>query len=77
MSIRLHGLQKERVERWLMDMDENDLLDQYGSGAPTNGVTGAGTAGIGCIYHDTDGGGIWTNEGTKASPVWIDASETY
>ena len=41
-----------------------------GSGAPTNGVTGATFAEIGSLYSNRTSGAIYTNTGTKASPVW-------
>lgn len=41
-----------------------------GSGAPTNGVTGAGSAGPGSIYVRESNGGQYINTGTKASPTW-------
>lgn len=41
-----------------------------GAGAPTNGVTGAGTAEIGSRYTDTTTGYDYINLGTKAVPDW-------
>lgn len=41
-----------------------------GTGAPSNGVTGAGKAGKGSIYVRTSNGAWYTNTGTKASPTW-------
>jgi len=42
------------------------------TGTPTNGTngTGAGRAGIGSIGVSTTTGAVYTNTGTKASPVW-------
>ncbi|MHC4180713.1 MAG: hypothetical protein ACYSWU_24705 [Planctomycetota bacterium] len=39
---------------------------------PTDGTSGdgAGWAGIGSIYIDSDAGEIYTNTNTKASPTW-------
>lgn len=41
---------------------------------PTDGVAGtgdgAGWAGVGSIYIDSNAGEIYTNTGTKASPTW-------
>jgi len=42
----------------------------FGTGAPTNAVTGAGDAGIGSQYYDTVSGSSYANVGTLASPVW-------
>jgi hypothetical protein len=36
---------------------------------PTDGVTGAGVAGPGSIFFQTNGQ-RWVNRGTKAAPVW-------
>lgn len=41
-----------------------------GSGAPSNGVTGAGKAGPGSLYIRTGTGAIYANTNTKASPTW-------
>ena len=41
-----------------------------GTGAPSNGSTGAGVAQKGSIYARTSNGAIYYNTGTKASPTW-------
>lgn len=41
-----------------------------GSGAPTDGVTGATFAEIGSLYIRRDTGKLYINGGTKASPTW-------
>jgi hypothetical protein len=41
-----------------------------GSGAPTDAVTGAGTADPSDLYKDTTPGYVYMNTGTKASPIW-------
>ncbi len=38
--------------------------------APTNAVTGAGTAGVGSIYIDRILGNFYINTGSKSSPTW-------
>lgn len=40
------------------------------TGAPTNGTTLAGEAGIGSLIIRTDNGTLYQNTGTKASPTW-------
>ena len=43
-----------------------------GSGVPSDGVngTGAGNCARGSIWLDTSGGGLYSNTGSMASPVW-------
>jgi len=41
-----------------------------GTGAPSDGVTGAGVAEKGSIYARTSNGAQYYNTGTKASPTW-------
>lgn len=41
-----------------------------GSGAPSNGTTGANIAGPGSLYIRTSNGAIYANTNTKASPTW-------
>lgn len=41
-----------------------------GTGAPVNGSTGAGKAGIGSVYTRTSNGAEYVNTGTLASPTW-------
>lgn len=48
----------------------NDVCHLSGSGAPSDGVTGAGFAGIGSMYVRRDTGKAYLNGGTKASPAW-------
>jgi hypothetical protein len=46
------------------------LLPLVNQGAPTNGVTGAGTQDKGAICIDMTNGTLYQNTGTLASPVW-------
>jgi hypothetical protein len=48
----------------------NDVVFLTGAGVPTNGVTGAGFAGIGSMCIDVTAGKMYLNGGTKSSPVW-------
>jgi hypothetical protein len=43
------------------------------AGVPSNGTsgTGAGFAGPGSICVDTTNGELYTNQGTKSSPTWV------
>jgi hypothetical protein len=41
-----------------------------GSGAPTDGVTGAGQVEKGWAYIDDTTGNAYLNSGTRAAPVW-------
>ncbi len=41
-----------------------------GSATPTDGTTGAGTAGPGSLYFCTGTPGVYINTNTKASPAW-------
>src|ERR1700674_4120512 len=41
------------------------------NGAPINGVTGAGKAGLGSLAVDITTGVWYVNAGTKASPTWV------
>lgn len=45
-----------------------------GSGAPTDGTTGAGKAGPGSVYIDYTNKVHYINNGTKASPTWVPGS---
>lgn len=47
-----------------------DVVVLVNDAAPTNGVTGAGTAGPGSLYVDTAGATLYINTGTIAAPVW-------
>ena len=47
-----------------------DLRITAVAGAPVDGVTGAGTMGVGSFYINTTNGYAYSNTGTKASPVW-------
>ena len=53
---------------------KQNVLFLSGSGAPTNGAsgTGAGIAGPGSLYVDTDNGAgnHYRNTNTQASPTW-------
>ena len=40
------------------------------AGAPTNGTTWAGVAGIGALLLDSTNGVMYINTGTKVSPTW-------
>jgi hypothetical protein len=46
------------------------LIPIITQGAPTNGVTGAGTADKGTNLTDVTNGILYINTGTLASPVW-------
>lgn len=51
----------------------NDVCIMTGSGAPTDGTTGAGYAGPGSLYIDYTASTVtklYVNEGTKATPDW-------
>jgi hypothetical protein len=48
----------------------NQVCVLNGVGAPTNGVTGATFAEIGSLYSNRTNGTIYSNTGTRASPVW-------
>jgi hypothetical protein len=48
----------------------NDVVFLTGAGVPTNGVTGAGFAGIGSMCIDVTAGKMYLNGGTKSAPVW-------
>ena len=54
----------------LKDRANNDIFDVCDSGAPTNGVTGAGICGPGSMYINTANGVVYRNSNTKASPTW-------
>lgn len=47
-----------------------EVVQRTGSGAPTDGVTGAGVTGKGSLYIDATGGEVYINTGTKAAPTW-------
>lgn len=42
-----------------------------GAGAPTDGVTGAGTAKVGGLYARTGNNTLYVNVRTKANPRWV------
>lgn len=48
----------------------NKVIFLNAAGAPTNGVTGANTAGIGSLYVDITAGKLYINTGTLVSPTW-------
>lgn len=50
------------------------VRDFYGTGAPTDGVTGLNDAGLGSVYFDIATGIRYTNFGTALSPVWAQGS---
>ena len=54
----------------LRDLVNNGVYITCGSGAPTNGTTGAGLAGPGSIYIDFANALLYQNTGTLASPTW-------
>jgi len=43
----------------------------YGSSAPVDGSTGAGSCPVGGLYVHTTSGTVYRNGGTKASPTWL------
>jgi len=47
-----------------------DVIEMFGSGAPTNGTTGLGVAGIGSRYTDLAAGKMYINGAAKTSPAW-------
>lgn len=49
---------------------QNNAALLTNAGAPTDGVTYAGIAGKGTILSDMTTGIIYSNTGTKASPIW-------
>jgi hypothetical protein len=58
------------IQGALRDLAANGIFTVCGSGAPTNGTTGAGITGPGSTYIDTATGINYTNKGTLASPNW-------
>jgi hypothetical protein len=48
------------------------VIAMQGAGSPTDGTSGTGAAKIGVWgqYYDRTNNVVWTNVGTKASPVW-------
>jgi hypothetical protein len=50
--------------------DPSSLREIVGAGAPTDGTTGANTAGPGSRYTDVTGAKLYINGGTRASPAW-------
>jgi hypothetical protein len=46
------------------------LIPIVNQGAPTNGVTGAGTQDKGAMLIDITNGTLYQNTGTLASPAW-------
>lgn len=56
----------------LRALAKDDIFFLSGSGAPVDGAsgTGVGLAGKGATYTDASTGAMYTNVGTKSSPVW-------
>ena len=54
----------------LRDAADSAVYLLVNAGAPTNGTTGAGLAGIGCLLTDTVNGILYINTNTQASPTW-------
>lgn len=51
-----------------------NVVIMTGSGAPTDGVTGANQAAKGSLYIAQSSGALYQNTNTKASPTWANAS---
>jgi hypothetical protein len=51
---------------------DHEVCILNGSGIPTNAVTGATFAEIGSLYMNTTSGALYSNTGTKASPIWTE-----
>lgn len=51
----------------------NSVYIFQGAGVPTDGTSGdgAGWAGPGSLYLDRTNGELYTNQGTEASPTWV------
>ncbi len=47
-----------------------DVIEMFGSGAPTDGTTGLGVAGIGSRYTNLTTGKLYLNSAAKTSPAW-------
>jgi hypothetical protein len=47
-----------------------DVIEMFASGAPTDGTTGLGVAGIGSRYTNLTTGKLYLNAAAKTSPVW-------
>lgn len=58
------------IQATLTELANNNLLPIVNVGAPTNGVTGAGFAGKGCLLVNVSAGTWFTNTGTMAAPTW-------
>lgn len=54
------------------DLVKNDVFILVDQAVPTNGTSGdgAGFAGKGSLCVDANGGKLYINTGTKASPTW-------
>lgn len=57
---------KEPVSRYAHAV----MIPLTGNGAPTDGTTGAGSAGLGSVYVNYASGAWYINKGSKASPAW-------
>lgn len=58
------------IQGALTDAANSKVFTLVNAGAPTNGVTGIGIAGKGCLLVDTTNGTLYQNTGTLASPTW-------
>lgn len=58
------------IKGWCMN---NSIYEIYGSGAPTNGTTGANKAAVNSLYIDTASSNRYKNTNTIASPTWTAA----
>jgi len=58
------------IQGALRDAANSGVFVLVNAGAPSNGVTGAGFAGKGCLLSDTTNGVAYINTGTLASPTW-------
>jgi hypothetical protein len=65
---------KTNIWSMLSGLVKRNTLLLPNAGAPVNGTTFAGRAGIGSLLLDYTNGVIYVNAGTLASPVWVNVS---
>lgn len=58
------------IQGALRDAANSGVFVLVNAGTPSNGVTGAGLAGPGCLLSDTTNKKLYINTNTLVSPTW-------